>query len=318
MKKYTSNQLREMDIREVYELILDGKYVKRFPNGTWKGEDSLENAKILIKYLIEDKLKIKKEDLASSISKKTFYDNKLCGMLGNLFNDSPYNAINLIYPNEINPWEFNMCPMNFWNEEDNCILAIKWLIETKLKWDDNKVLSSLNNQTFIDNNLGGLLSKYNYSTYSLYNLAYPNKYYPWQFKQTPNVYWESKENVDLALDWLFNERLKWSDDEIKEKFNTDIIMDNNLFGLLKIHFKGSPYELLNYYYPNKFNAWELKQTPKRYWSEKENRKKAIYWLIDKENISKDKISRELLAKNGLTTLTGYYKGSMQRLKEDIF
>lgn len=53
MKK---NKLYNLSPVEVYNMVLRGDVVKRFPQGFWEGKEGLENAKKLIKYLFEERL----------------------------------------------------------------------------------------------------------------------------------------------------------------------------------------------------------------------------------------------------------------------
>ena len=75
-----------------------GKYkpwqLTRVPNSYWTLEKGIEATK----WLIEEKLKWTDEEVAEKLRRKTFLDNKLSGMLVQVFNNSPYEAINSAYP----------------------------------------------------------------------------------------------------------------------------------------------------------------------------------------------------------------------------
>ena len=75
-----------------------GKYkpwqLTRVPNSYWTLEKGIEATK----WLIEEKLKWTDEEVAKKLRRKTFFDNKLSGMLVQVFNNSPYEAINSAYP----------------------------------------------------------------------------------------------------------------------------------------------------------------------------------------------------------------------------
>ena len=321
MVKYTKEKIKTLNAIEIYELVLNG-HLKKFPNGFWKGVDGYDNAIKCLTYLLEEKLKFTDEDIKKHFTRNFFSKYKLYGMFNLFFNGSSYKAISAIYPNRFKPWDLVMSPCGYWNEDKNCIEAVKWLFEDKLKWSDEDIKQNLTVNTFIENGLGGMSTRFNDSTYTILNLAYPNKFKPWDLVQTSTTYWKDEKNRIDAIKWLFEDALAWTDDEIKDKFDVNIIIKHNLFGLLKNHYNGSPYEILNTYAPGKFLHWELKQTSKKFWVVKENRIKATKWLIDKENINDDNIcelwNRKLFTKNGLTSLVLYHRGNTFSIIDEAF
>lgn len=310
-----------MDAIDVYKLVLNGK-LKKFPKGFWNKHGGIENAKEIMKYLFEDVLAYSDKDILANVTQDFFIPHRLRGMMILCFNGSPYDAINSLYPDRFKPWEYCMSKLRYWKDKDNCIKATKWLIEEKLKWNEEDVKKKINNKTFIENGLNGMSTIFNDSTYEILDLAYPGVFKPWELIQTGKEFFDDDNNVNWALDWLFDEQLKWTDEELKLKFDVKVIRENNLLGLLRKRFHGSPYELLNYYYPNRFNAWELKQTPKRFWEKKSNRINAINWLISNEGIMieefKSVLNRKLLTKYKLSSLATYYNGNMSSLRIDLF
>lgn len=75
----------------------------------WKSE---ENCITATKWLVEEKLHLSDKELKNNLSFALFKDNNLKGMLTCHFNNSPFEAINLAYPNKFKPWEFTRCPKN--------------------------------------------------------------------------------------------------------------------------------------------------------------------------------------------------------------
>ncbi|NWK71076.1 DUF4046 domain-containing protein [Bacillus paramycoides] len=87
-------------------------------------------------------------------------------------------------------------------------------------------------------------------------------------KSFPRGTWS--EDVDGELKrrvtrYLIEDVLKWSDEDIKEKWNQALIRKLKLTGVMQIY-RSSPYEMLNEAYPNRFEPWEVKHTPKRFWT----------------------------------------------------
>ena len=117
----------DIDIIEMYKEILKGTR-KKFVNGVWQRPDAIPNAIKVIKYLVEEELKLSDKELKEKLSLKLFCDNSLGGMLNTCFNNYPYQAINTAYPNKFKEWEFNLVPKNFWTTEKGAE-ATRWLIE---------------------------------------------------------------------------------------------------------------------------------------------------------------------------------------------
>lgn len=103
-----------------------------------------------------------------------------------------------------------------------------------------------------------------------------------ELKIFPAGFWSTEESMEKAVKitkWVIEKKLRWSDEEIKMKFSLKTFKDNYLYGMLVSCFNGSPYSALNYIYPNKFKAWELRSVPNNYWSI-ENGVEATKWLIE--------------------------------------
>lgn len=144
---------------EIYKEVLSAKR-KRFPGGFWYDGEiyNYETAKEIVTYLIEEKLKWNDEQLKKRLRVQTFREYKLYGMLGVLFHNSPYEAINNAYPGKFHEWDFEYAPKNYWNLE-TAKKATIWLVEEKLKMDRRKIRSCLSKRHFYENGIGGMLSQ---------------------------------------------------------------------------------------------------------------------------------------------------------------
>ena len=284
----------DIDIIEMYEEILKGTR-KKFIKGTWQRPDAIPNAIKITKYLIEEKLKLTDEELKDQLSKKLFEDNKLSGMLIQCFDNSPYKAINTIYPNRFKEWEFKMTPINFWSKEKG-IEVTKWLIEEKLKLTDEELKNQLSQKLFKDNNLGGMLRIcFNNSPYQAINETYPNKFKEWEFIQTPRDFWTKEKGIEVTK-WLIEEELKLTDEQLKEQLSVKLFEDNNLSSMLQYCFNSSPYKAINTTYPNKFKEWEFSKTPNNFWT-KEKAIESTKWLIEEKLKLTDEEIKEQLSVN---------------------
>ena len=245
----------DIDIIEMYKEILKGTR-KKFVDGTWQRPDAISNAIKVTKYLIEDKLKLTDEEIKEQLSKYLFKDNNLNGMLKICFNGSPYQVINTTYPNKFKEWEFKNVPTSFWTKEKG-IEATKWLIEEKLKLTDEEIKEQLSINLFRDNLNSMLYTCFNNSPYQAINTVYPNKFKEWEFKSTPHSFWTKEKGIE-ATKWLIEEKLKLTDEKLKEQLSINFFKDNKLYGMIQLCFNGSPYQAINTIYPNKFKEEDFK------------------------------------------------------------
>lgn len=128
-------------------------------------------------------------------------------------------------------------------------------------------------------------------------------------KRFPIGFWYDGEkyNYEAAKEitiWLIEEKLKWSDEELKRGLRSQIFRDNKLYGMLVGIFNSSPYEVINNAYPGKFHEWNFEYAPKNYWN-LDTAKKATIWLVE-EKLKMDKrkvrrcLSRRHFCENGLS------------------
>lgn len=155
-KRYTRKELSLLEPVEVYKLLLN-KSIKCFPMRFFHDDIDNFNSKQCLKYLIEEHLKLSDEDILQKINYNLFTTYKLSGMLAIKYDDSPFKAINDIYPNKFREWQFGNVPRNFWNDE-NSKEAIQWLLHTKLKVNTTEDINKINKKTFKDHGLNSLIS----------------------------------------------------------------------------------------------------------------------------------------------------------------
>ena len=287
------------DISKYYleEVLAKGK---QFPKDIWNYNSKYDNAKVVTKTLIEKVLKWSDEDVRKKLSVNIFRKNSLIRMLTILFNGSPYGAIENAYPGKFKQWELPSVPKNFWNMETAKEATI-WLIEEKLKWSDDDIKQNLSLNIFKENSLDGMLFiLFNNSPYFAIENAYPGKFKPWEFSKVPNNFWNLKTASEATI-WLIEEKLKWSDDDIKQNLSLKIFKENSLVGMLDVLFNGSPYLAIENAYPGKFKPWEFTQVPNHFWNLK-TASEATTWLIEEklkwsdEDVRK-KISASIFKKN---------------------
>lgn len=259
----------------------------------WVGIDGSMHIKEAVRWLVEEKLKISPRESPEKITKITRYDFKKYGLGGLIqcFNYSPYKAINYAYPKKFKPWEFTTTQV--WNGGNGYGLrmakhAVRWLVEEKLKIQEEEVPSKIKKSTFEGYRLGGMLSIcFDNSPYDAVNHAYPNKFKPWEFK-SPNSYWQGDEGRNHATEatkWLIEEKLGIPTKKIPDVVTQNMFYGHNLSGMLTTVYDGSPYKAIEDAYPGRFKPWEFKITPNGIWTGEHaygNAAEATRWLVEEK------------------------------------
>ena len=281
---------------------------KNFPSGTWKCDEKYENAKNVTKTLIERVLKWTYEDIRNKLTLNIFKKYSVLSMLVKVFNGSPYLAIENAYPGKFKPWELPCVSNSFWNLKTAKEATI-WLIEEKLKWNDEDVKQKLSLNIFRQYSLTGMLNYlFNNSPYLAIDNAYPGKFKAWEFSKVPNNFWNLKTAKEATI-WLIEEKLKWNDEDVKQKLSLNIFRQYSLTGMLNYLFNNSPYLAIENAYPRKFKAWEFSKTSKKFWNLK-TAKEATIWLIEEklkwsDEDVKQKLSLNTFKQYSLTGMLNY-------------
>ena len=295
------------DISKYYleDVLVKGK---NFPHGTWNCDEKYENAKNVTKTLIERVLKWTYEDIRNKLTLNIFKKYSVLSMLVKVFNGSPYLAIENAYPGKFKPWELPCVSNSFWNLKTAKEATI-WLIEEKLKWNDEDVKQKLSLNIFRQYSLTGMLNYlFNNSPYLAIENAYPRKFKAWEFSKTSKKFWNLKTAREATI-WLIEEKLKWSNEDVKKKLTRNIFIQNSLGGMLTILFNNSPYLAIENAYPGKFKAWEFAKVPNHFWNLK-IAKEATIWLIEEklkwsDEDVKQKLSLNTFKQYSLTGMLNY-------------
>lgn len=215
------------------------------PNDYWQGEKGKENAIAATRWLIEEKLKWSEKEIIEKLNQQVFSQNNLIGMLKRAFSCNLFEAIEATYPGKFKKWQIgDHVKNNHWNKDEG-IIAVKWLIEDKLKWNDQDIKKNYSKQIYKDNNLYGMIqSCFNASPFEAINSAYPNCFKEWELPNVPRNFWNSKENCINATKWLIEEKLKLDITTAKQKLSYAHFKDNNISSLCNKHAIPKLFEML--------------------------------------------------------------------------
>ena len=169
--------MKKFDPVTVYKEVLSGKR-KRFPNYFWSYNNKFEyeNAKQVTIYLIEQILKWDDKQIKKKLSRYTFRNNGLTGMLTVIFNGSAFSALDNAYPGRFHEWELSATPRNYWNLS-TAKYATTWLIEEKLHWSDEDIRNKISSKVFKQYGLYGMaINNFHGNTFKIIDNAYPGKF----------------------------------------------------------------------------------------------------------------------------------------------
>lgn len=146
---------------------------------------------------------------------------------------------------------------------ENAKNVTKTLIERVLNWTYEDIRNKLTLNIFKKYSVLSMLVKvFNGSPYLAIENAYPGKFKPWELPSVPKKFW-NMETAKEATIWLIEEKLKWSDEDVKQKLSRKIFRENSLNGMLVYLFNNSPYLAIENAYSGKFKKSDLKNYSKK-------------------------------------------------------
>jgi len=251
----------------VYEEVV-GHRKRRFPNNFFQGELGRVRASQITRYLLEERLALRVDDIPRAIHKKLFYDNGLTWMLGSCFDWSPYRAIDNAYPGRFHKWQFNVKGM--WQGPDRFKLAAeatRWMIEDQEKVQVDQIPQRISATTFGKYNLRGMLSVcFRGSFFRAIENAYPGRFHPWEFRNVPKNFWQGETglaNARRATRWLCEEKLGVPRDRVFQDVTYHLFREHGLGGMLTGCFSGSSIQALHNAYPDLLVPKHPKRKPRK-------------------------------------------------------
>ncbi|MEB8989602.1 DUF4046 domain-containing protein [Bacillus cereus] len=235
--------------------MLDTAYPNRFqkwdlkhlPKNSWTRDKALND----LRYWIEEKEKLTKEQLLDVYSGSWLRERGLDSPLQMYWNSSPYKLLNEAFPNQFREWDLKKVPDNCWEAKEKCLAIFKEIIEKqKMSRDDIKEHYSLN--WIKKNRLRGALIKFwADSPYKLLNEAFPNQFREWDLKEAPNGTWSDKEIAKKII----KDEIKKSGLSISQLLDKGVrkwMKKNKLTTPFNKHWNSSPIKMLKELYPEEF------------------------------------------------------------------
>lgn len=134
-------------------------------------------------------------------------------------------------------------------------------------------------------------------------------------KRFPRHFWEgaAEQEIKEIVIYLIDDLSNLNQQEIVN-IGANFFIKHKLGYLLNNFFNNSPFAIIDFVYPDKFNPWEFSQTPRGYWTA-ENCNKALDWLMQKYDWDEKSFAKELtveiLDKNNLGGMFEvYFKNSI--------
>ena len=230
-KKYANEILDDV---QCYKLIIQGK-IRQFPKGFWTKPWSLQSAKEITRYLLENRLYYTREDICKKVTYRTFRDNKLHSLL-NMFNGSVYRILDNAYPNEFKPWELKYTTNECWEDINNIKRAVRWLVETKLGNSRERVLKEFNSDLLKENGMFQMTRKF--KLYEILNIVYPNEFKPWELGITSKGYWKDREHMKEAIEWLTDKYFDGNTHKAEKGITARFLIKHGLRGAV-VYYKKS-------------------------------------------------------------------------------
>lgn len=270
----------------------------RTPRDFWQGEEGREHAREATLWMLSS-LDIKARPGCTglrSITKETFQQRNLGGMLAVVYSNSPHDALADAIPG-LQSWQVRSVPRDYWKGEDGRErgrVATRWLLgemglgEPSAIADWSALANRVDRAAFIDAGLGGMLAiVYGGSVYEALSDVTPNLL-PWQMgTQVPLNYWkgeQGQENARTAMRWMLAQLglEDASPHQVAEKITQEEFSRFGLQGMLATVYGSSRFSALSDILPE-LRPWQMgARVPQGYWrgnGARDRARDAALWLL---------------------------------------
>lgn len=240
-----SPDLSNLSDLDVYLLLRNG-HIEKFPNGFL----TKDTCRRILRWLCLEHYHLTRKEIC--YLNRDFLFQNFIGGFRKIFDYNIFSLIQYSFPDlNIKQWETAKVPSGFWNDKNNQKEFIEWLAK--------KENIDLHSQKDVSKITADVLTKHGASkarrvaggTYELICSATGNEFQEWEILKMD--IW-TEEKAILAVKWLVEEKLKWSDEQVKDNLTATVFQANHLGGLLKNYCNNSPFKAINLAYPGKFTA----------------------------------------------------------------
>src|SRR5699024_5450186 len=116
---------------------------------------------------------------------------------------------------------------------------------------------------------------------------FPGSFNIREFNRT-NYYWQDANNAYNEIMKLIEEN-QIPQEKIPVYFTKKFLQENNLHGLLH-EYNGSPIEIINKLFPDKYNITEFQRVPNKYWYKRENRVDALRAYCKQNDLGRNQLT----------------------------
>ncbi|WP_368495866.1 DUF4046 domain-containing protein [Bacillus cereus] len=173
-------------------------------------------------------------------------------------------------------------PQYIWSEDIDRELAkriTRYLLEQVLNWNTEQIINGWTTDLIVKYKLSGMLSiVYNGNLNQTLHDAYPDRFKEWQLRVAPNRYWAAENSLE-ALKWTIEVKEQLSDEGVLTIYDKSWLRHHKLGTPLKVYWNESPFRMLDALYPGKFKAWQMRKTPRGFWT-KETALDLLKWTIE--------------------------------------
>lgn len=166
---------------------------KNLPQGYRKSSESLK--KQLLDILQNENIPM--GEVPQKVNRDFLRNHRLLGVLSS-YSNSVSKLFCSLFPEYFSIDSFVQKPNGYWDEMENVREAIRILLE-KNNVPEKDIPAFLTKKRFQEENLGGLLYRFNGSPIEIVQALYPGRFSITEFQRVPNKYWYSKENRVKAL-----------------------------------------------------------------------------------------------------------------------
>ena len=282
-----SSQLKKSEIINIYKHVLIGT-VPRFPP-LFLQINAEQKIKLLLEFLRDHILKVSTKQFFSDFDVDVMYQYKLANC-ARYVNYSWNRLIQILEPEQFLPWQLGKVTEGYWNNKNNRIFAVKWLIEDYFNIKPNQIWKLINSKRLNRETFGKLGLSYLYNTYYNSLLKCIQETYTelnyWQIGIYPNGFWENEQAKEYGKDafiWMLGEEGIQEDQLIKaveiKWINRKLFSKYKLSTMFDYCFNKNLFDLVDFSFPNQFKPWELGNVRNSYWDKSENHSKAIHYFL---------------------------------------